>query len=214
MTATVTLVLLGFLLGVRHAVDPDHVVAIGTIATRSSSIRQSATLGALWGVGHTLTVMMVGGTIVLLRVALSPRVALTMEFGVALMLIVLGLMNLFGARHHEPPASSGARPFVVGMVHGMAGSAAIALLVLATIRASSLGLLYLACFGVGTIAGMVAVTSLIVRPFTMAAARVGLSRRWLVAASGMASLAFGVFLVHALGGPAALFASVPAFVAR
>ena len=214
MTATITLVLLGFLLGVRHAVDPDHVVAIGTIATRSSSVRHSAALGALWGVGHTLTVMAVGGAIVLMRTALSPRVALAMEFGVALMLIVLGLLNLAGARHHEPRASSGARPFVVGMVHGMAGSAAIALLVLATIRESSLGLLYLACFGAGTIAGMVSVTALVVRPFAMAAARAGVSRRWLVAASGLASLAFGVFLVHALGGPAALFATVPASIAR
>ena len=214
MTATVTLILLGFLLGIRHAVDPDHVVAIGTMATRSSSIRQSATLGALWGVGHTLTVMVVGGAIVLLRMAVSPRVALAMEFGVALMLIVLGLLNLAGARHHEPPAASRARPLVVGMVHGMAGSAAIALLVLATIREPAPGLLYLACFGAGTVAGMVGVTALVVLPFTMVASRAGVSRRWLAAASGLASMAFGIFLVHALGGPAALFATVPAFVAR
>jgi len=214
MTATVTLVLLGFLLGIRHAVDPDHVVAIGTIATRSSSIRQSATLGALWGVGHTLTVMVVGGAIVLLRMAVSPRVALAMEFGVALMLIVLGLLNLAGARHHEPPAASRARPLVVGMVHGMAGSAAIALLVLATIREPAPGLLYLACFGAGTVAGMVGVTALVVLPFTMVASRAGVPQRWLAAASGLASLAFGILLVHALGGPAALFATAPAFVAR
>ena len=214
MTATVTLVLLGFLLGIRHAVDPDHVVAVGTMATRSSSIRQSATLGALWGVGHTLTVMVVGGAIVLLRMALSPRVALAMEFGVALMLIVLGLLNLAGTRHHEPPASSPARPLVVGMVHGMAGSAAIALLVLATIRDSVLGLVYLLCFGAGTIAGMAGVTALVVLPLTIAAKRAGASRRWLAAASGLASLAFGASLVHALGGPEALFATVPVFVAR
>jgi high-affinity nickel-transport protein len=214
MAITFTLVTLGFLLGIRHAVDPDHVVAIGTISARSSSFRQSATLGALWGVGHTLTVMVVGGALVLLRVALSPRLALTMEFGVALMLIVLGLMNLAGARRPDPPVPSRARPLVVGMVHGMAGSAAIALLVLATIRDSSLGLLYLLCFGAGTIAGMAGVTALVVLPFTSAATRAGVSRRWLAAASGMASLAFGAALVYALGGPAALFASVPEFVAR
>ena len=214
MTATVTLVLLGFLLGIRHAVDPDHVVAIGTIATRSTSIRQSATLGALWGAGHTLTVMLVGGAIVLMRLALSPRVALAMEFGVAFMLIILGFMNLAGARRADPPAASRARPLVVGMVHGMAGSAAIALLVLATIRDSAPGLVYLLCFGVGTVAGMVGVTALVVLPFTMVATRAGLSRRWLGAASGLASLAFGVALVYSLGGPAALFATVPAFVAR
>jgi len=214
MTATVTLILLGVLLGIRHAVDADHVVAIGTIATRSSSIRQSATLGALWGVGHTLTVMLVGGAIVLSRMALSPRVALAMEFGVAIMLIILGLLNLAGARRADPPAFSCARPLVVGMVHGMAGSAAIALLVLATIRDAALGLVYLLCFGAGTIAGMAGVTALVVLPLTMAAARAGASRRWLATASGLASLAFGAALVYALGGPAALFATVPAFVSR
>ena len=213
MTSALSLVLLGFLLGIRHAVDPDHVVAVGTMATQSSSFRRSAGLGALWGVGHTMTVMVVGGAIVLLRTTLSPRVALAMEFGVAIMLIVLGLMNLFGARH-EDAAQASVRPLVVGMVHGMAGSAAIALLVLATIRDSSLGLLYLLCFGLGTIGGMVAVTALLVLPVSLAVTRAGVSRRWLTAASGLASLTFGVFLAHALGGPAALFAAAPAYIAR
>jgi high-affinity nickel-transport protein len=202
------LVLLGFLLGVRHAVDPDHVVAVGTMATRSFSFRRSASLGALWGAGHTLTIMLVGGAIVLLRTAVSPRIALAMEFGVAIMLIVLGVMNLFGAHRGEQPASS-VRPLVVGMVHGMAGSAAIALLVLATIRDSALGLVYLLCFGVGTIAGMVAVTALLVLPLSLVVTRAGISRQWLAAASGLASLAFGFFLAHALGGPAALLAAAP-----
>jgi high-affinity nickel-transport protein len=124
MTATLTLIALGFLLGLRHAVDPDHVAAIGTIATRSNSFRRSAALGAQWGVGHTITVMLVGGGIVMMRTALSPRVALALEFMVAVMLIVLGVMNLIGARHPEPATASGARPLLVGMVHGMAGSAA------------------------------------------------------------------------------------------
>ena len=213
MSSALSLVLVGFLLGIRHAVDPDHVVAVGTMATRSFSFRRSAGLGALWGLGHTMTVMVVGGAIVLLRTALSPRVALAMEFGVAIMLIVLGVMNLCGARHEAPVATS-VRPLVVGMVHGMAGSAAIALLVLATIRDSSLGLLYLLFFGLGTIGGMVAVTALVVLPVSLAATRAGLSRRWLTAASGVASLLFGVFLAHALGGPAALFAAAPVFIAR
>lgn len=206
-------VLLGFLLGVRHAVDPDHVVAVGTMATRSASFRRSAGLGALWGAGHTMTVMVVGGGIVLLRTALSPRVALAMEFGVAIMLIVLGVTNLLRARYDEP-VTGAFRPLVVGMVHGMAGSAAIALLVLATIRETALGLLYLLCFGVGTIAGMVAVTALLVLPVSVVLTRAGISRRWLTAASGLASLALGVFLAHALGGPAALVAAAPAYLAR
>jgi high-affinity nickel-transport protein len=95
------------------------------------------------------------------------------------------------------------------MVHGMAGSAAIALLVLASIRDSSLGLVYLLCFGAGTIAGMVAVTALLVLPLSLVATRAGISRRWLATASGLASLAFGVLLAHALGGPAALLSAAP-----
>jgi high-affinity nickel-transport protein len=213
MAGALSLVLLGFLLGIRHAVDPDHVVAVGTMATRSYSFRRSAGLGVMWGVGHTMTVMIVGGTIVLLRTALSPRIALTMEFAVAMMLIVLGVSNLIGARREERAGTS-VRPLVVGMVHGMAGSAAIALLVLATIRDSSLGLLYLLFFGLGTIAGMVAVTALLVLPVSLAASHAGLSRRWLIAVSGLASVAFGIFLAHALGGPAALFGDGARFVTR
>ena len=160
-----------------------------------------------------MTVMIVGGGIVLLRTALSPRVALAMEFGVAIMLIVLGVTNLLRARHDDP-VTGAFRPLVVGMVHGMAGSAAIALLVLATIRETALGLLYLLCFGVGTIVGMVAVTALLVLPVSVVLTRAGISRRWLTAASGLASLALGVFLAHALGGPAALVAAAPAYLAR
>src|SRR5262245_19422507 len=124
---------LGFLLGIRHAVDPDHVVAVGTIATRTTSFRRAAAVGALWGIGHTLTILLVGGGIILLRVVISPRVGLAMEFAVAIMLILLGLQYVTTARRSETPEPSSTRPFVVGMVHGMAGSAAVVLLVLATV---------------------------------------------------------------------------------
>lgn len=213
MTSAFSLILLGFLLGIRHAVDPDHVVAVGTMATRSSSFRHSAGLGALWGAGHTLTVMSVGGAIVVLRTALAPQVALAMEFAVAFMLIVLGLLNIIGARGDVRP-SSNVRPLVVGMVHGMAGSAAIALLVLATIRDSTLGLIYLLCFGVGTMAGMVAVTALLVLPLAVLVGKAGLSRRWLTAASGLVSVGVGMLLAHSLGGTAALLATATSYTPR
>lgn len=214
MLGSIGLVLLGFLLGVRHALDPDHVVAIGTISAGAPSVRRSVAIGALWGVGHTLTVLAVGGGIVLLRTAVSPRAALAMEFSVALMLIALGLLNLISARHHEPAAHSAARPLIVGMVHGMAGSAAIALLVLATIRDPAVSLAYLLLFGLGTIAGMILVTALLVHPVTMMVARTGVSRRWLTAASGALSLVLGLLMVHWLGGPDALFLGDPAFIPR
>jgi high-affinity nickel-transport protein len=214
MLSALSLSVLGFLLGVRHAADPDHVVAIGTIATRSTSFRRAAGVGALWGIGHTLTVLVVGGAIVSLRMAISPRTAMAMEFGVALMLIVLGVVNLATARRNTPVDPSAARPLVVGMVHGMAGSAAIALLVLMTIREPVVGLGYLLLFGLGTICGMVLVTAFLVLPVSLAVARAGVSRRWLTAASGMVSLVFGVLLVHALSGPDGLFSANPVWIPR
>jgi high-affinity nickel-transport protein len=154
-----TVAVLGFLLGLRHAVDPDHVAAVSTIATRTSSFRRAAAVGAWWGVGHTLTILVVGGAIILFRIVISPRIGLAMEFAVALMLILLGLQNVATARRSEDRNSTSARPFVVGMVHGMAGSAAVVLLVLATVRETTWAFAYLTLFGLGTVGGMVIVTA-------------------------------------------------------
>ena len=198
MYSALSIAVLGFLLGVRHAVDPDHVVAVSTIATRTTSFRRAAGVGALWGMGHTLTILAVGGAIVFLRVAISPRVGLAMEFSVALMLILLGFQNLASARNADPPAPSAARPFIVGMVHGLAGSAAIALIVLATVSDPWWALAYLALFGLGTVVGMIIVTATIALPASLAMARVRHARRWLTVASGVASVVLGVFLATEL----------------
>jgi len=195
--------MLGALLGVRHALDPDHMVAIGTITAGVPSRRRSVIVGAMWGLGHALTLMFVGGSIVLFRVAVSARVGLAMEYSVALMLIALGLLNLASARHAEPADPSRARPFIVGMMHGMAGSAAIALIVLSAIRETATGMIYLALFGLGTIAGMIGVTALVAFPVTMTVAAVGVSRRWLLVASGLVSVVFGLLLAKNLGDPLA-----------
>jgi len=213
--ASLSIAFLGFLLGVRHAIDPDHVIAVGTIATRTTSFRRAAAVGALWGIGHTLTILAVGGTIILLRVVISPRVGLAMEFAVALMLILLGVQNLASARQATAPAPSPARPFVVGMVHGMAGSAAIVLLVLATVTDPYWALAYLILFGTGTVVGMIIVTGIIAVPASLALARVRNARRWLTLASGVASVVLGVLLASKLteadGG---LFSAAPVWVPR
>ena len=203
---TLTIVALGLLLGIRHAVDPDHVVAISTIATRAS-FRSSAMIGSLWGIGHTLTLLAVGGSLVVMRSQLSARTALAMEFGVAVMLIALGVITLINASRTDPFPPPAARPVVVGMVHGMAGSAAVALVVLATISSTTVGILYLFLFGIGTIVGMIGVTAAVVIPASQVMARVGVSRRAIVVASGTLSLGFGIFMVFMLGGPATLFST-------
>jgi len=120
------LVLLGFVLGMRHATDPDHVVAVSTIVSRERSLRAAAPVGALWGLGHTITILAVGGAIILFGIAIPPHVGLGMEFAVAIMLVALGGWNVVAAAHghahdEKPPRGRTLRPLFVGVVHGLAG---------------------------------------------------------------------------------------------
>ena len=262
MTSAIALMVLGFFLGMRHATDPDHVIAVTTIVARQKSASGAATIGAAWGLGHTLTILVVGGGIILFGWVIPPRIGLSMEFSVGVMLIVLGIMNLTGvmrrmdasrliraaehqhthphshgdyvhthahahdpeARPHNPertPLSwldrhlSGlaayqlVRPLVVGVVHGLAGSAAVALLVLTTIRNPAWALWYLLVFGLGTILGMMLMTAVIVVPFTRTShSFVRLGGRLRIA-SGVISLAFGLFVAYRVGLVDGLFTGNP-----
>jgi hypothetical protein len=212
MLSALGLAFFGLLLGIRHAVDPDHVVAVTAIATTQRSVGRATSIGALWGVGHTLTILVVGGAIIAFRIVIPPRLGLAFEFCVGIALIVLGLANLF-SNHDEPPKPSTARPLIVGMVHGLAGSAAVALLVLAAVRDPRWALAYLLLFGVGTIIGMMAVTTAIAVPATLAANRVRSMRRYLVLASGAASVIIGVLIAIELAGNG-LFSSAPVWTPR
>ncbi len=260
MTA-LALMVLGFFLGMRHATDPDHVIAVTTIVARQKSPSGAAAIGAAWGLGHTLTILVVGGGIILFGWVIPPRIGLSMEFSVGLMLIVLGIMNLTGliryvgsselnrdAVQHRHPHSHGdyvhthahshdpeahphkpertplswldrhfggthfyqlLRPLVVGIVHGLAGSAAVALLVLTNIRSPKWGVWYLLVFGLGTIAGMTLMTAAITLPFARndnRFARVGAGLR---IASGVISLGFGLFVAYRTGFVSGLFTETP-----
>ena len=211
LQAPLTAIALGALLGLRHATDADHVVAVTAIVARERSLGRAAGIGALWGIGHTLTLLVVGGAIVTFRLVIPPRIGLGLEFSVALMLIVLGFTNL-RARDDAPRATI--RPFLVGLVHGLAGSAAVALLVLATIRGTLEALVYLFVFGLGTIAGMMAVTMLFAAPAMYAGARVTRFQQRIRFAAGALSIAFGVLLAHELIVDGGLFAAVPTSVPR
>jgi high-affinity nickel-transport protein len=212
MLSALGLALFGFLLGVRHAVDPDHVVAVTAIATGHRAIGRATLVGALWGVGHTVTILLVGGVIILFRITIPPRLGLAFEFAVGLVLIVLGFANLL-SRDTQAPRQSTARPLIVGMVHGLAGSAAVALLVLAAVRDPRWAVAYLLLFGLGTIVGMVAVTSAIAVPASLASGRVPAMRRYLVLVSGAASVAFGVMLAVELVR-SGLFSASPVWTPR
>lgn len=213
---------LGFFLGMRHATDSDHVVAITTIVSRERTPRAALWIGALWGLGHSVTILLVGGAIVLCGWVIPPRIGLSMEMSVAVMLIVLGAMNLSSAlsrisqvahshphplqtakpgqeQHEHVHVRGPLRPLAIGIVHGLAGSAAVALLVLATIKSASMALLYLAIFGAGTVAGMMLLTLAMAVPISALSRRfdgleVGLSR-----VTGLVSIAFGLFLAYQIG---------------
>ena len=249
----VTVTLLGLFLGMRHSTDPDHVVAVSTIVSRQQSIKGSATIGLLWGLGHTLTIFLVGSAIIIFGVVIPPRLGLSMEFCVALMLILLGILNLTGlmrwiTERFTPaqvptklprgadftrdalaeggqlvPMVSGSidrplggsasklglyqtmRPLVVGLIHGLAGSAAVALLVLSTIKSPFWSTAYLLVFGFGTMAGMMLMTAAISLPLVLTGKKFFRVNRHLTAISGLASVAFGMFLVYHIGFVDGLF---------
>jgi high-affinity nickel-transport protein len=241
----VTVTLLGLFLGMRHSTDADHIVAVSTIVSRQQSIRSSATIGLLWGLGHTLTIFLVGSAIIVFGVVIPPRLGLSMEFCVALMLILLGVLNLTGimrwiterltpakpvsrlpVEEGEPPVIvtrrvgiflgktvgnlglfQTLRPLVVGLVHGLAGSAAVALLVLSTIRNPFWSTVYLLVFGAGTMAGMMLMTAAISLPMVFTVRKSFRVHRYLTVISGLASVAFGMFLVYHIGIVDGLFTS-------
>lgn len=211
MISSLSILLLGFVLGMRHATDADHVVAVTAIVSGEPSLRRASRVGALWGIGHSVTILVVGGAIIVFRLSVPPRVGLALEFAVALMLILLGALSL--SDRAVSSAASAVRPVVVGLVHGLAGSAFVALLVVAAVPGAWLGLAYLAIFGLGTVAGMVLVTMAVAVPSALSAHRIVHAHRYLRLASGLASVAFGVVLARH-GVSQGLFAATPSWTPR
>jgi high-affinity nickel-transport protein len=192
------------LLGMRHATDPDHVIAVTTIVTSERSLGRASRIGALWGIGHSLTILLVGGAIIVFKVTFSVRLGLSMELTVAIMLIVLGLLNLFTVSARPEPVSP-ARPLLIGVVHGLAGSAGAALLLVPLIDDPRFAALYLLVFGVGTIVGMSLVTLAIAAPALAVGAPTARVQRALRLASGTVSVLFGIYLAYNIGVGDGLF---------
>ena len=207
---------LAMALGLRHAADPDHVVAVTAITARTKRILPAMWLGIVWGLGHTLTLFSVGAAIIVFNWIVPPRIGLSLEFAVGLALVVVGLLNLKSSSRDDA-ARSGLdgrtervpawRAFFVGLVHGLAGSAAVALMVLATVRDPRAACAYLLLFGVGTLAGMALITTGIAAPLSAASRRWGGFARGARLATGAVSLVFGVWLVYQIGFKDGLFLS-------
>ena len=200
-------ILLGTLLGLRHATDADHVVAVTTIVARERSLLRAARIGAAWGLGHSVTLLVLGGAVIAFRLVIPPRVGLGLEFAVALMLIGLGYANLRSREPATEPALT--RPFWIGVVHGLAGSAAVALLVLATIRTPLAAGVYLLMFGLGTVLGMTLVTLLLAAPAAYVGDRLGRMRTGIRLAAGALSVVFGLLLARELIVDGGLFSVTP-----
>lgn len=196
------------LLGMRHATDPDHIVAVSTIVARERSMWRASGIGVSWGLGHTLTIFLVGGAIIVFKLAFTPRLGLSMEFTVAIMLVMLGVLNLMNVRPTSTRAMT-LRPFFIGIVHGLAGSAAATLLILPLIEDVRWAVFYLVVFGLGTIAGMATITFAIAAPSVYAAHRVERVQRWIRIGSGAISLAFGLYLAVKIGFVDGLFTGHP-----
>ena len=196
---------LGFVLGVRHATDADHLAAVGTIATQhhAGPAWRSALVGAWWGAGHSLSVLLVGGALVALRTPMPPRVALALEFGVAVMLVALGVAALVRRRRSDP--ASALRPFLVGTMHGLAGSAVLALLLISTTDSALVASVYLVCFCVGTVAGMSLISTLMAIPARWQ--RAGALEPRIRVAAGVASVVVGLMIAHRVGIREGLFAA-------
>jgi high-affinity nickel-transport protein len=210
-----TAVALGFALGLRHAADPDHVAAIAALVARHApagsarcGAREAAWMGAAWGVGHSVVILAVGGVFVALPIAVVPGWALAAEAAVAAILVALGISNLLAlrggaARRHSAKDARGCaavtlRSLGIGMAHGLAGSAAVALLALAAMPGVGAALAYLFVFALGTIGGMVAMSLGLGLPAALAGGRPGLSR-WLLGGSGVVSIAVGLLLLVEVG---------------
>jgi cytochrome c biogenesis protein CcdA len=207
--------LLGFLVGLRHATDADHVAAVSAIVARERTLRGAAFIGAAWGLGHTITLLLLGGGIIVFGLAVPRPVALGLELAVGVMLIGLGVWNFLSRRQHRNASSAQAhpersprralRPLAVGSMHGLAGSAAAALLVVATVQKPTWGILYLLIFGIGTMLGMTVLTTVLALPLSGALRRFRRAEAWLRVGSGALSVAIGAFVVYEIGFRSGLF---------
>ncbi len=237
--STASVLLLGLVVGLKHAVEADHLAAVSTIVSERKSILSSSIVGFLWGLGHTMTLLIAGLAVILLHIRISERTALALEFCVGIMLIALGAnvirklargdklhihQHTHGGHQHahfhthdsvsvrhvteqhtHHGFSLNLRPLFVGMIHGLAGSAALMLLVLSTIQSPLVGLFYIFIFGFGSIGGMIAMSALVGVPFHLTANRFARANFAIRGLAALFSLMFGASMVYEIGFVEGLF---------
>lgn len=197
-----------FLTGIRHALEPDHVIAVSSLASNSKSLWRSSLAGIYWGIGHTATLVLLGMLLLFLKGEIPERVAMSMEFMVGIMLVYLGIMNLATSHRkgHEKTTSSYSmmKSVLIGFVHGLAGTAAMVLLTLSMVRNLWEGALYILIFGLGTIVSMFIFTTILGVPFVFSARRLQISDK-LIRITGAITMVYGLFYMYKLGVSEGLF---------
>jgi hypothetical protein len=200
MASSVLGIVLGFLIGLRHAFEPDHLTAVSTLVGEARGARHAALIGVLWGIGHTTSLVVVGVLLVLAGAALPAGAELAFELGVALMLLGLGVRAIAIAirgdmRHVHTRMKAGRqrrwRPVMIGLVHGLAGSGALTALVFAQLSGSGARVVYIVLFGAGSIAGM-AIASGVAGATLQIIARSDEVRRRVEITAGTVSIAIGL----------------------
>ncbi len=228
--STVAVLGFGFLLGLKHATEADHLAAVSAIVSERRSLWSSALVGGLWGLGHTISLFLAGIFVLVLNFQISESTAGWLEFGVGGMLTLLGLNVLrkviqggtlhFHTHEHgdnahahphvhehtnhehtltHKPAGQSPKALIIGMVHGLAGSAALMLIVIPTIASKTIGLLYIVIFGIGSIGGMMLMSFLVGLPFHFTASRHNRFNQVLQTAAGMFSLVIGLWIMYEKG---------------
>jgi len=221
--STFSVLVIGFVLGLQHATEADHLAAVSTIVSEKKNLFTASLVGGLWGIGHTISLFVVGLFVILLKFQISESLEAKLEACVGAMLVLLGLnalRKLFQASkvhvhshehdghkhvHIHTHGQEGAesshhrlspRSVVIGMVHGLAGSAALMLLVVPTISSQALAILYILIFGIGSIGGMMAMSFLIGLPFHFTANRFDFLNRGIRLVAGIFSLGLGTSIIY------------------
>jgi ABC-type nickel/cobalt efflux system permease component RcnA len=208
-----SILLLGFLLGIKHAIEPDHIIAVSTIASESKNLKRSVFAGVYWGIGHTATLFIVGMFLIVAKNTITDTVALSLEFIVGIMLVSLGLNSILAFikhRHHshdipnqDKKSRSHLKSFFIGLIHGLAGSAAMVLLTMSTVTTAWQGALYILIFGCGTVVGMLSFSTVIGIPFVLTSGKQ--INGYLNNLAGIVSILFGIYYMYNLGVNEGLF---------
>lgn len=223
--STFAVLIFGFLLGLKHAVEADHLAAVSTIVAERKNLLSSTIVGGFWGIGHTITLLIIGALVIFLKLQISESLESRLEAVVGVMLVFLGLNALRklwqtekihiheheheGHQHihihtHEKEKAEvthhfmkfSPRAILIGMVHGIAGSAALMLLIVPTIKSSAVAMVYIFIFGVGSIGGMMLMSLLIGLPLHWTAGRFEVLNKGILGLAGVFSFCLGMFIIY------------------